>query len=341
MSQTVLLLIVFAFVIGHGSFLVITLLTGFHKKANRLLGFILILLMIRVGKSTLTLLIPEWSYLASAIGLVAMTATGPMLFFYIESLFVSSFEWKSKNGFHFFPAVISLVASCTMDWHILSLAYYIFTLYFLGYVFYASFLMYKNANTYRSDDVKWKWGWGIIYGISLISITFILQLFLYDRFIYGVVVVTSGIVLYCLSLWAVRQTKLFLPDPRKKNEDSDDLNELSVRILELFERDEIFIDPNLNITKLAKQLNSYPYLVSKAINNRFRKSFPEFLTTYRILRAEQLLISSLNKTFTIEAVAYESGFSTLSAFYTSFKKINKMTPSQFRKRGGKANMKVS
>jgi AraC-like DNA-binding protein len=132
-----------------------------------------------------------------------------------------------------------------------------------------------------------------------------------------------------------------MPEVRKRMEDNDQTDELSKRIHELFEKDEIFIDPNLTLSVVAKRLNAQPYLVSKAINFHFRKSFPEFLIQHRIRKAEQLLLSSLGKTFTIEAIAYESGFSTLSAFYTSFKKINKTTPAQFRKAKGDAAMKMA
>jgi AraC-like DNA-binding protein len=341
MDQTGLLITAFAFAIGHGSFLAVTLLISLRKSGNRLLGVILILLIVRVGKSILTLLIPDSSYFVSSIGLVAMTVIGPLLVFYFESLFASTFSWSNKKYIHFCAMAGGLAACFTGDWRVLNVAYYVFTSQLLLYIVYTAFSLYKNATIYRSDDIKWKWSLGIMWGISLIAITFVLQLFIYDRFLYGLNVIISAVVLYCLSLWAARQVKLFLPDVKRKNDDADNLNELSAMISSLFEGDEIFIDPSLNITKLAKRLNTQPYLVSKAINRHFRKSFPEFLAGYRIRRAEQMLISSIGKTFTIEAVAYESGFSTLSAFYTSFKKINKMTPSQFRRRRGNADMKVA
>ncbi len=339
MSQIWLLSIVFAFAIGHGTFLAATLLIGFNTKVNRLLSLILVVLIVRVGKSILTILFPEWSYLASSIGLIAMTALGPLLLFYIESLF-TAFELDRKKSIHLVALVFSVAVCLSANWRVLNLAYYIFTFYLFVYIFWISYSLYKNATEYRTDDVKWKWSLGIIGGISVIFITFVLQLFVYNRFIYTIIVVASALVLYLLSLWAVRQHKLFLPVNRKKIKNSYELGELSNRILRLFQKDEIFVDASLSITKLAKQLHTQPYLVSKTINSHFKKSFSEFLMEFRIIKAEQLLLSSINQTLTVEAIAYESGFSTLSAFYTSFKKINNMTPNQFRKAGGRADMKV-
>jgi AraC-like DNA-binding protein len=97
----------------------------------------------------------------------------------------------------------------------------------------------------------------------------------------------------------------------------------------------------MNLTALAKRLNKQPYLVSRVINDKFNKTFPELLLQYRIQKAEELLLSSLNKTYTVEGIAYESGFSTLSAFYTAFKKETGMTPTQFKKRSEGKNMRIA
>jgi AraC-like DNA-binding protein len=106
-------------------------------------------------------------------------------------------------------------------------------------------------------------------------------------------------------------------------------------------REEIFVDASLNLTHLAKRLNKQPYLVSRVINDQFQKTFPELLLHHRIKKAEELLVSALNKTYTIEGIAYESGFSTLSAFYTAFKKETGMTPTQYRKQSEQKKMRVA
>ncbi|HEU5292923.1 MAG TPA: AraC family transcriptional regulator, partial [Cyclobacteriaceae bacterium] len=94
---------------------------------------------------------------------------------------------------------------------------------------------------------------------------------------------------------------------------------------------EAFVDSDLNLSKLAKNLDVQPYILSRAVNIYFNKSFPELMLDYRLRKAEQLL-SSLGKVYTIEAIAYESGFNTLSVFYQTFKKRNGLTPAQYKKR---------
>jgi AraC-like DNA-binding protein len=92
---------------------------------------------------------------------------------------------------------------------------------------------------------------------------------------------------------------------------------------------------------LAVRLKAPPYLVSKAINQNFSCSFPEFLTSFRVNKAERLLVTK-SEMLSIEGIAYECGYSSLSAFYASFKKIHKLTPAEFRnKNAGRTNMKIA
>jgi AraC-like DNA-binding protein len=58
------------------------------------------------------------------------------------------------------------------------------------------------------------------------------------------------------------------------------------------------------------------------------KHFSEFINTYRIDFAKKLLKETYLK---IEAIAYDSGFNSLSTFNTVFKKETGFTPSKYRK----------
>jgi AraC-like DNA-binding protein len=70
--------------------------------------------------------------------------------------------------------------------------------------------------------------------------------------------------------------------------------------------------------------------VSRAINRHFSKTFSELVLAYRLKRAAQLLLAQDSKLYTVEAIAFESGFNTLSAFYAAFKRHYHTTPAQFR-----------
>jgi len=158
-----------------------------------------------------------------------------------------------------------------------------------------------------------------LLGVGLIGITFVLQLLFYHPIVYRLIIITAASLFYFLSWWAIRALNFSCPN-QKESDENHIYEALGIRIKQLLEEDELFTDPNLTVTKLASHVKAPAYLVSKAINFYFEKSFSELLINSRIKKAEQLLLADGNKTLTIEAIAYESGFNTLSAFYNAFKK---------------------
>jgi AraC-like DNA-binding protein len=333
-------LIICSLAVGHSLFSAVALLVIHKKPSNQLLAVLLLLLSIRIGKSVAGYLFPEAIYGLSAAGIVAMASIGPILFFLIQNLFTSP-SFKSVYLLHFLPSLIIAVIAPWTGWSFLIPVYQIITAQLLVYIVVCFAYIYRNHENFRADDLKWKWSRNLLTGICFLWITFVLQITVYYPIVYALNVITAAVVFYSLSLWAMMRARIFLPEPKGKPEPTNVYEELGNRILKLLEQDELFIDPNLNITRLAEKLKAPPYLVSRAVNSYFKKSFSELLMHYRIKKSERMLLSAEAKTFTIEAIAYESGFNTLSAFYTAFKKIHKTTPAQFRDGKGLANLKIA
>jgi AraC-like DNA-binding protein len=296
------------------------------------------MLALRVGKSVTGFVFPGYMDLFATIGLLSMSQIGPLAYFFTRSLFDSSFQLRRIDYVHFFPGFVGFVFALMGNWTF----YYVFTAHVIVYVAVSAFYLYNNRDAFKVDDLKWQWITFILGGISILWITFVLQLMFYHPLTYRLIVISAAVIFYALSLWAIPRSKLFVTEPRKKHDDSStQYEELGRRIQELFEKGELYTDPNLTVTKLAQHLKVQPYLVSRVINSHFEKSFSELLVQYRIRKSEQLLVADGSKALTIEAIAYESGFNTLSAFYSAFKKTNKVTPAQFRDRGASSHMKIA
>lgn len=334
------ILVICILAVGHSLFSAIALLVIHKKQSNQLLALLLLLLSIRIGKSVAGFLFPGAVYGLSAAGATAMAAVGPVLLFLIYSLFSTrSFGWPSY--LHFLPAFAVGVISPWTHWEFLSPAYQLITLQILIYIIAAFYYVIRNRETYKADDLKWQWARNLLIGISFLWITFLLQVTVFFPIVYLMNVLVAAVVFYSLSLWSMMRSKIFLADSKTKPEATDVYQQIGKRIEQLLEAEELFVDANLNVTRLAEKLKSPPYLVSKAINAYFKKSFSELLMQYRIKKSERLLLSPEGKAYTIEAVAYESGFNTLSAFYSAFKKAHKKTPAQFRDSNGDANLKIA
>jgi AraC-like DNA-binding protein len=210
----------------------------------------------------------------------------------------------------------------------------------LVYIFICYGFIFRNRESFKADDLKWQWSLKLLGAMCFLWATFVLQITVYQEIIYATNVIVAALVVYILSLWAIRRAKIFLPEPKTKPDD-DAYQALGIRIQDLLEREEIYIDANLTVSSLAAKLKVPAYLVSKTINHFFKRTFSELLMEYRIKKSEHLLLAPESRNYTVEAVAYESGFNTLSAFYAAFKKIHKTTPAQFRNSRGYGNLRTA
>lgn len=330
MSFDMLPLMIGSAAIAHCCFLILALVRLNKKLANRLLASVLLFLAIRIGSCIAGLIYEDFELIGTYLGALSVAMTGPLFYFYQLSLWDQSFRLHPKSYYHLIPAVLVLFAMPIQNMYII-FGLYLFTL--LAMVIYV-ILGFRKSNSAgssnRLDDIRWKWTIYFNSGITVILVLFLGQLVFFDPFVYEGIVIGSALVLYFLSLWAVKHVKLFMYDPRKKN-GQQQIKELGKRIEEILSKEEIFTNPLMNVSRLAKHLRVPAYLVSLAVNDYFERSFPEMLNAIRIQRAELLLIDPKKSHYTIEAIAYESGFSTLSAFYSAFKRANRKTPVEYRK----------
>lgn len=90
-----------------------------------------------------------------------------------------------------------------------------------------------------------------------------------------------------------------------------------------------YLDANLSVDQLARQLGVPSRELSRAINEGLGKNFFELVSDYRIAEARRQLEAAGAGT-TILQVMYDSGFNSKSVFNTAFKKATGMTPSAYR-----------
>ncbi len=106
---------------------------------------------------------------------------------------------------------------------------------------------------------------------------------------------------------------------------------LKLELMELFEKDKIFLDKYLNLQSVASQLNTNTSYLSTLINSAYQCNFIQFLHKYRVLEACEILSREENEIYTMEAIAEMSGFTSKTAFNKAFKELTGLTPTTFRK----------
>ena len=114
---------------------------------------------------------------------------------------------------------------------------------------------------------------------------------------------------------------------------SDERMEESLAALtDLMEIEKVYLDPDLTLQKLAKQLRIHYNHLSRIINERFGMSFKNYINRYRIEEAKIRLADPAEKDRNIQDIMLDVGFYSKSTFNTAFRKFTGMSPSTFRKK---------
>jgi len=109
------------------------------------------------------------------------------------------------------------------------------------------------------------------------------------------------------------------------------LEERYQKVVEYIEKQKPYLEPEINLTKLASALEENTHNLSLTINQKFKMSFYDLINSYRIKEVQRLLKDNQSGKLTIESIAFDAGFNTPSSFYRAFKKHTQITPSQYLK----------
>jgi AraC-like DNA-binding protein len=103
------------------------------------------------------------------------------------------------------------------------------------------------------------------------------------------------------------------------------------RLLQFMEEEKPYLEFELTLGDIARQLSIPQKELSQVINERLNKNFCTFLNEYRIGEAQRLLLKNTGKKLSVLDIAFESGFNSKTSFNMVFKKHLQMTPTHFRK----------
>ncbi len=115
-------------------------------------------------------------------------------------------------------------------------------------------------------------------------------------------------------------------------ETSEDKNKkIAIKIIESFEKEQIYTDPEISLDKMAKIIGTNTKYISNIINQHFECNFKTLINNYRIEYCCSLLNNKKYDSISINEIATMCGFSSTSSFYSVFKDKTGMSPIQYRK----------
>lgn len=110
------------------------------------------------------------------------------------------------------------------------------------------------------------------------------------------------------------------------------------RMYLLFEMEHVYLNPRLRLSELATLLGTNRTYLSQYFNQNCESTFYDFVNDYRIHHAKLLLHSTDD---TLETIAMNSGFNSLSTFRRAFVQREGMSPIEFRASNGKIRVSNS
>jgi len=109
------------------------------------------------------------------------------------------------------------------------------------------------------------------------------------------------------------------------------LNEDLLKLKKYMINEKPYLNPALTIQDVSKEMNVPVRELSVLINHQLGKHFYDFVNTYRIENAKEILKDSSKSKVTILEILYEVGFNSKSSFNSAFKKHTGNTPTEYRK----------
>ena len=200
-------------------------------------------------------------------------------------------------------------------------------------------MLYNNYSNIEQRDLRW---------LSIILIEFLLLLTVWTvACIYPTTCVNiaydlfSCLIWYSICYFVNRQKVIVLVTPQQDEElelsdtieeDKTDDNikyHFAEKLRTIIENEKRYLDPELNISDLAKELNTNRTYISQYLSSVMNTHFYDYINNLRIEHAAILLKDSDEK---IECIATASGYNNTATFRRLFGKIKGCSPSEYRSR---------
>jgi len=289
-------------------------------------------------------------------------AIGPCIYLYVKSFSINlQNNITLKNNIKHFtlPAILLIINlfsffalrnldKGSQNFILLTniVTYINFTIFFLVFLIQNIFYIYLSVMTYYSHRSEYqidreetgktlKWIRIFIAGyIGILVLTYLFQIdfFKAGKFLLRVILIFY--ILFLVYFGSKNYEDLNNRDDLSEREDSlldtGITNRIADQLIKAMGIDKVYLDSEMNLQILASRINTNTKYLSRFINQKYNKSFTNYINELRVEEAKVLLKSDNTKNYTLETIASMCGFNSKSAFNTAFKKTVNLTPSEFR-----------
>ncbi len=363
--------ILFSLSIAQGIFLLSVILVrpSQNKLASLCLGAVIALMVISnfgylVARTDLVNYIPQM--FGVPFGMIFLF--GPILYGYSRSLVDPAFRWRSRLLPHFIPYAIQLLINIPFlttgkhEW-ILFIEHFLSgelsvrsvekVMLLLQDIHLSVYLMLtfrliasakrEEARQYVipfAERIRWLTILNWCFFVFLVCV-FSMGLFVVttERYIpvtnYIYTILSSGII-YLIAYRTVLNPEIVSPDFVQKYKAYMQFTGIQgeqyfQKVKSLLSDAKVFVNPELTLQSIADSVGLPAHQVSKLINEKFGKSFNDLINEYRVNEFIARVNDPQYKAYSVLGVAMDVGFSSKSAFNSTFKKMTGKTPKEFRR----------
>lgn len=228
-----------------------------------------------------------------------------------------------------------------LDWVIgLSYLYYLVRLYLL-------WRKGPDALIYARVDISGNLSNWIFRGMGLLVFILVLDTmialdFFFNRGANASALISFGTLPLIATLFALLLTiPAMIARPRNVAPagqiQAEDDTGVEARLRALMETEQVFLDPDLTVQRLARRLHLPARDVSGAVNRTQAMNVSQYVNGFRLAHAAALLMDGGES---VAKIAEQSGFMTRSNFYREFQRVYGMSPTEYRATGRRTKGEV-
>lgn len=102
------------------------------------------------------------------------------------------------------------------------------------------------------------------------------------------------------------------------------------KVLEFMQNEKPHLNQSINQSGFAQKLKISSHHLSEVLNYEFQQNFYNFINSYRIIEAQNLLKNPKTMHSKMIAIAFDSGFKSKTSFNRVFKNYTGLTPTEYR-----------
>ena len=265
----------------------------------------------------------------------------PSLFFWLYSfiLFSQDMEFKEWFGNNLENQIDLTIKVILFIWNAVFL--------FASIQYYREYRSWLNENYSDTEIIKFNWLRNFLYIFAIIFLLesifdaisfFYLFTYIQAYFLRLVIAVATYYLAVAGYLRSETIDLNFSPkeiEPletetlQEQRDQTEKLESTKDKLKRFMDSEKPYLDSQLTLKELSKQLGTNTTILSHTINKGFSKNFNDFVNEYRVEEIKKILLADSNSEKTFLGVALANGFNSKATFNRAFKKFTGTSPKKF------------